>query len=278
MNPLVSILMPAYNAADYIRTAVASCLSQTYPDWELVIVDDGSTDCTIRMVEVAANGDERVRLVKRPHCGAVSTLNVAWAESSGSFIARLDADDSQDRTRIEKQVRYLQKHPQKPDMVTCLSARLELNNTVYYDVPKIWNATGAWTMAKRCLCEQLVEWADLPTCTDLEWALRAMLSGATLGVVCEQLYHYRISPTSDSVNKARSDMWQRNILESFGLSGADLCILNDGSGQVVSDAGARSAERSKARRKRRRRIKAEKSAYAMASSRWPPLPFSIPVG
>jgi glycosyltransferase involved in cell wall biosynthesis len=89
---LVSVMMPAYNTARYIGQAIESVLAQTYPEWELLVVNDGSTDDT---AEVAARfTDPRIRLINKTNGGESSARNVALDHSRGEFIAYLDADDA----------------------------------------------------------------------------------------------------------------------------------------------------------------------------------------
>lgn len=89
-RPLVSVVVGAYNAQDTLGATISSVLTQTYPSWELIVVDDGSTDDTARLVE--AYGD-RVRLIRKPNGGVASARNAAIQEARGELIAWLDADD-----------------------------------------------------------------------------------------------------------------------------------------------------------------------------------------
>src|SRR5215813_13522414 len=92
-TPLVSIITPAYNSADYIAETIASALAQTYPHFELIIADDQSTDETIDVARRAAAGDPRLTVISTPHGGTAVARNAAVAVSRGRFIALLDSDD-----------------------------------------------------------------------------------------------------------------------------------------------------------------------------------------
>jgi glycosyltransferase involved in cell wall biosynthesis len=109
--PAISVLLPAYNTARYVAEAVESILAQTYADFELLIVDDGSTDDTPRILRRYAERDRRIHLVSRPNTGYVIALNEMLARSRGEFIARMDADDIAVPTRFERQMSYLADHP-----------------------------------------------------------------------------------------------------------------------------------------------------------------------
>jgi glycosyltransferase involved in cell wall biosynthesis len=110
-RPLVSVLLPAYNAAACLGGAVASILGQDYPSWELLVVDDGSSDGTAGAALAAAAGDPRVRVVRRPHTGIVGALNAGLALARGSVVARMDADDRATPDRLGAQLALLEARP-----------------------------------------------------------------------------------------------------------------------------------------------------------------------
>jgi glycosyltransferase involved in cell wall biosynthesis len=109
MPPQVSIVLPARNEETRIRSAVASLLGQSLDDWELVVVDDGSTDGTRAAVE--AIGDERLRVVSIPPSGIARALNVGLEAARAPLVARQDADDSSFPARLERQVAFLHDRP-----------------------------------------------------------------------------------------------------------------------------------------------------------------------
>jgi glycosyltransferase involved in cell wall biosynthesis len=110
MAPSVSVVMPVYNAERYLPAAVESILSQTVRDFEFIIIDDGSTDGSRRLLEECARRDARIRVVSRPNTGIVGALNDGLALCEGEFIARMDADDISLPERFEHQVSYLRQH------------------------------------------------------------------------------------------------------------------------------------------------------------------------
>lgn len=115
-HPLVTVLLPAFNAASTLPQAIDSILSQTFSNLELLIVNDGSTDKTASVL--AHYRDPRLRVVHRPHRGIVAALNAGLALARGRWIARMDADDRCSPQRLEIQWRYLQEHPQV-DVLGC---------------------------------------------------------------------------------------------------------------------------------------------------------------
>ena len=108
----VSVLMPCYNSEKYLEEAVESILNQTFLDFEFIIVDDGSTDQTYKILSSFAKKDERIRLYKNEkNIGIVKTRNRLLSLSKGKYIALLDSDDIAMSERIEIQVDYMEKHP-----------------------------------------------------------------------------------------------------------------------------------------------------------------------
>ena len=102
----VSILTPTYNRADLLPRAVRSVLAQTFGDWELLVVDDGSTDGTGEVLE--AFRDARIRYLPRSHRGIAASRNDALANATAPLIAFLDSDDFWDPQKLERQRAFFQ--------------------------------------------------------------------------------------------------------------------------------------------------------------------------
>ncbi len=109
-RPRVSIILPVYNGQRYIETSVKSLLSQSYKDFELIIINDGSTDKTEQIIRQIH--DSRLKIISRPNKGLVKTLNEGIQQAKGEFIARQDADDLSLPDRLEKQITFLDSHKQ----------------------------------------------------------------------------------------------------------------------------------------------------------------------
>lgn len=113
MNKKISVLMGAYNCAETLEEAVNSIICQTYPDWELIICDDGSTDETYSVAKKIAESESRIILIRNDrNQGLACSLNNCLARASGSFIARMDADDISLPQRFEKEIEFLLQNPQ----------------------------------------------------------------------------------------------------------------------------------------------------------------------
>lgn len=106
-GPLISVIMPAYNAAKYIQQSIDSVLSQTYSHWELWIVDDGSTDDTAATVKKVTEKDKRINYVLQNHNGQGVARNNGIRKANGDLIALLDADDTWVANKLEKQVSFI---------------------------------------------------------------------------------------------------------------------------------------------------------------------------
>jgi glycosyltransferase involved in cell wall biosynthesis len=105
--PVVSVVMPAFNAASFVQETLESVLSQTFADFEIIVVDDASTDHTWRIIEGIA--DTRIVSIRNPaQRGQAASLNIGIEAARGQYIARIDADDIALPTRLEKQYHFLE--------------------------------------------------------------------------------------------------------------------------------------------------------------------------
>jgi len=110
-EPTVSVITPAYNAAQTLRACVDSIRAQSLSDWEHIIVDDGSTDSTWDLLNKLAEEDSRLQIMRQANAGQGKARNVAIEKARGRYIALLDADDRSLPERLELQVAFLGAHP-----------------------------------------------------------------------------------------------------------------------------------------------------------------------
>lgn len=112
-NPKVSVVLPVYNGARFIRIALRSVLAQDFKEFEILVVDDGSTDGTVEIVREMARNDGRIRYFKNENnLGIQKTLNRGLAEAKGEYIARIDDDDEWiDPVKLTRQVSFLNAFP-----------------------------------------------------------------------------------------------------------------------------------------------------------------------
>jgi glycosyltransferase involved in cell wall biosynthesis len=109
--PSVSVIMSVWNDEKFLSDAIASILNQSYNDFEFIIVNDGSTDDSMNIVETYASRDNRIRIINQRNKGLTRALNVGIQESRGQYIARMDADDISYSERFALQVQYLEENP-----------------------------------------------------------------------------------------------------------------------------------------------------------------------
>jgi len=245
MNPLVSILIPCYNAEKYLRDTISSILNQTWKNIELIIVDDGSKD---RSVEVASSfADPRIKVIKQTNQGASAARNRAYRESQGEFIQHLDADDFLSPEKIEEQVRLLLDHP---------GGLLSVSATMYFfdgenpdqgilqdgwplvdsDDPVDWLIEmlgpeqgsmvqpGAW-LTPRSICEKIGPWnesIDPSPDVDGEYFARAVLASNGIRRSKKGINYYRKFRGGGSMSGQKSKEYQAGGLRSLDLISAAL--------------------------------------------------------
>lgn len=125
--------MPCYNAQATVGRAIESIQQQSLSTWELIVVDDGSTDQSAERIDTIAKTDHRIRLLQQEHQGVVAASNAGFALAQAPLIARMDADDVSLPDRLVKQSLYLEQHPDV-DAVSCL-ARFAGNLEIWKRLP-----------------------------------------------------------------------------------------------------------------------------------------------
>lgn len=215
---LVSIIMPAYNSAQFIRHAVESVLAQTYTDWELLIVDDGSTDNTAEII--ASYQDERIHMMRNElNLGAALSRNKALREAKGKYIAFLDADDLWLPEKLEKQLAFMQ---QNGYAFTFTDYRIINEDGTPQN--KILHMPASLTYRQYCCntaigCVTVIidkymtgpfEMPDIRSSHDMGLWLQIMKRGFTAYSLPECLASYRIVATSNTAKKwkAAKDVWR----------------------------------------------------------------------
>lgn len=121
-SPKISVVLPIYNAATTLPECLESIARQTFKDFEVLAIDDGSTDGSAAIVHEAARQDARVRLLQPGRVGLVEALNLGVGKARAPLIARMDADDLMRQDRLEAQRAYLQQHPE----IDLVASRVEL--------------------------------------------------------------------------------------------------------------------------------------------------------
>lgn len=208
---LVSIIMPAYDAAEYICESIESVMQQTYPNWELLVIDDASHDATHEAVEESRNGDERIKIHKLPtNQGAGFARNIGIKASRGDYICFLDADDIWKPQKLEIQLEFMNR-----ERVDVCYASYELMNESGESINRkiealpdltfqkllkanyVGNLTGIYNAKKigKIYCPLIRKRQDWGL-----WLLAVKESGGAKGIQ-EPLARYRIRKNSISGNK-----------------------------------------------------------------------------
>ncbi len=206
MNALVSVLMPVFNGEATLPACLESILSQIYPEFELIVVDDGSRDGSAALLGSYARKDARIKLLLETHGGIVAALNRGLEACSGSYIARMDADDVMHPERLGKQLRFLQERPGLA-LIGALIEPFRLNGTpssgavnyhawlnslqsdeeirrdMFVDLP-IAHPTF---FGEKDLFARLGGYRDAPWAEDYDFFFRARVAGAGFGKVPELL-------------------------------------------------------------------------------------------
>jgi glycosyltransferase involved in cell wall biosynthesis len=205
---LVSILMPAFNGEKFIHQAIESVLSQTYPAWELIIVDDGSTDRTAEIIG-GYGEDVRIRRVYQENRGQAAALNRGLELASGEFVTTLDTDDWYTPHSLQDRVTYLNDHPEYGtvygDGVYCDVNGKMLKRFSEYRIGDVTGdvydtlifasffGTGANVMIRREIIEKFQIRYDEKVfwCQDLDFYIR-VAERCSFGVVDSIIVWYRI--------------------------------------------------------------------------------------
>ncbi len=227
--PIVSVIMPAFNAEKTIAESIESVLRQTMDDWELIICDDGSHDKTMPMVEKYAEADGRIRLLANQYKkGAAGARNSAIDSSKGRYIAFLDSDDLWHEQKLEKQLAFMKENgvafsytdyrmfiehqSNGKDLLT--ADRYDFN-----DIVKYCNIGCLTVMLDKAFWKEAIRF---PFCKKEDYALwmillknRKIQAARCPGI----LSYYRKQANSISSSKQRELIRQYNVLRQFsGMS------------------------------------------------------------
>lgn len=211
--PAVSVIIPAYNAEAFIKPTLQSVLAQSFQNFEVIVVNDGSTDQTAAIVNRLIVGDDRIQLIEQSHAGVTYARNLGIKISRGDLIAFLDADDLWHPNKLTLQTSHLDKHPEA-GWVSCLSALIDqrskivglpvginLNGMVYRKVlEKNGIPNGSVVLVRRkCLLDVGLFDKIVEPCDD--WDMWIRLAGRfPIVTVPRVLVGYRRTPNNASRN------------------------------------------------------------------------------
>lgn len=228
-HPTVSVVMPAYNARRFIGEAIQSVLDQTYGAWQLIVVDDASTDDTAEIVASYRRNDERISYVRNPgNLGVVHSRNRALELAQGKYVAFLDADDVWKPAKLAAQVAFMEQTGTSVSYGSYLRidgdgrpvGKVVAPDGLSYDDMLKSNFIGNLTGIFRRADLSDLRFEDIRHEDYVFW-LRALdkVGWARATPSCEPLAGYRVSAGSLSANKLKAARWQWTIYRSvLGLS------------------------------------------------------------
>ena len=229
----VSVIIPVYNVAPYLRRNLDSVLDQTLRDIEVICVDDGSDDGCAKILEEYAQKDPRVRVLSQKNAGAGAARNLGLAHAGGEFLSFLDSDDFFESAMLEKMVALAE--ADNADFVVCRSDQFHMDSSAHqgHFVPVSWvvrmedvppfhpfsfrNVTGnpfkvfvgwAWDkLYRRSFVEEHdLKFQEQRTTNDMLFVFSALVLAERISVVDEVLAHQR-RDSSDSLSKTRENSW-----------------------------------------------------------------------
>ena len=219
-QPLVSVIMPCYNMVSYVSDSIKSVIAQTYPHWELLIVDDASTDHTVELINNLCRDNFRIHIdANTEHSGVAAARNQAIQSAQGRFLAFLDADDLWHSKKLEMQLQYMI----SKNIGFCYTAYDCINEDNIYmkrqihtigkvDYNKYLKNTiiGCSTvMLDRDIVGEVMV-PNYRTSQDTATWLRLLKKGFVAYDLDQLLTHYRVRKNSNSSNKLKAarDLWQ----------------------------------------------------------------------
>lgn len=200
--------MPVYNAGGFLVEAIESIKKQTYKNWELIAVDDGSTDLSISILKKFAKNDSRIHIYKQKHKGLSYALNFGLKKTKGQFIARMDADDISHKERLEKQLNFLLKNKEIMligTQVTMMDEkgkkigdkRFPQNHEKIYEMMMTMMSIQHATILARTKYFKKVAYQNHSTAEDVSLLFKLIETGKFANTK-ESLYKYRIRKNSNS--------------------------------------------------------------------------------
>lgn len=230
-NPLISIIIPAYNAENTIATTIESALNQTYKYFELIIIDDCSKDKTGQIIDEYCKKDERiVKYSNEKNCGVAYGRNFGVSKAKGEWIAFLDNDDIWKEDKLEKQVKFLNQKNMEPILLYTGSAFVDENDKLYNYIMEVPESVSykellkqniiscSSTLIKKEALERVKMEKDNAHEDFLTWLKILRDYNICAYGINEPLLLYRISRNSKSGNKVKSVKMTYIVYKCMGLN------------------------------------------------------------
>ena len=218
VKTLVSVNLVVHNDSKYLGEAIESVISQTFKDFELVIIDDGSTDETPKIIK--SFSDKRIKLFRIPHLGQTKARNKAISKSSSPYIAIIDADDIWKKNKLEEQIEFIKNNPE----IDVLGTKAKIidangNEIGFIDTPLTDSEIKKTLSERNCFVHPsvLVKRKSIIqaglyrpqfiSSQDYDLWLRIMDKGGKFSVINKYLVYYRIHPNSISISNKRKQKY-----------------------------------------------------------------------
>jgi teichuronic acid biosynthesis glycosyltransferase TuaG len=227
-DTLISIIMPAYNSERYINESIDSVLAQTYKDWELLILDDGSTDNTLQIINEYVKQDRRVKVIhNKKNIGVSATRNKGIKHASGDLIAFLDSDDIWKSEKLEKQIEVIKKESAE-FIFTGASyinekglpyvGKFEVPKSITYKKLRLHNVISCSSVLLKKNFFQNIKMENDNMHEDYAVWLRILKLGVVAHGINEPLLIYRISRNSKSGNKIKTIKMTYRVYRFVGIN------------------------------------------------------------
>ncbi len=208
--PKVSIVLPSYNGERYIRESIESVINQTFTDWELIIVDDCSTDSTLHIAEEYAGWEERIRVIHNEENQKLpEALNIGFRHAAGAYLTWTSDDNMYLSHALEEMSRYLDEHEEVPMVCTGMLFMNENMQYVKEFMPynavqmRVQDTVGACFMYRREVLAEVGEYSKEFFCVeDYEYWIRILIKYGSIGYIPNIFYLYRRQKNSLTIEKA----------------------------------------------------------------------------
>jgi teichuronic acid biosynthesis glycosyltransferase TuaG len=228
----ISIIMPAYNAANYISASIQSVLDQTYSRWELIIIDDGSTDNTLEIANSFAKSDSRISAYSKENEKQAKARNYGIARAKYEWIAFIDSDDVWMPNKLQQQLTVL---TQDPTIGFIYTTGFVFHNNHITDEKELFDIYPGKHLGKEMLLKEFLAnriatvsvitkkeflvvnglFADRTPCEDYDMWMKIAFRGVTFFGLNEPLFRYRMIPSSSSKNFLRRVEMDIEIIKEY---------------------------------------------------------------
>lgn len=230
--PMISVVMPVYNAEPYLDEAIQSILSQTFKDFEFIIINDGSNDKSLTIMQRYAENDSRIKIISRENKGLIASLNEGFSLAKGTYVARMDADDASSIDRFMEQIKLMTEYDldicgchyqiinKDGKFIDCIYTPLNNDSLLLYLAISVPFAHGSVLIKKEFMTNNNLQYGQSSNVFAEDKALWQLMymHNAKFGNVNKILFAYREFNSSLSKRKIKGiHMDDQNLKKKFIL-------------------------------------------------------------